>query len=145
MPTATDILALKGYSILHVPPTSTVLDAVHKMNQHGCGAIVILDEGRTLGMFTERDVLRRVIGDAKDPAATRVGDVMTTDVICCEPTADIDDISTLMRNRRIRHLPVCDAEGDMLGIISIGDINAYNASNQEARIQHLSDYIYGRV
>lgn len=145
MANATDLLARKGYSVLHVPPGCTVLDAVAKMNQHGVGALVVMDEGQVLGMFTERDVLRRVVGGQLDARTTTVGEVMTTEVISCRPNAEIDDLGTLMRNRRVRHIPICDEEGDLLGLISIGDVNAWNASNQEATIQNLNEYIYGRV
>jgi CBS domain-containing protein len=145
MATATDILARKGYSILHVPPSCTVLDAVHKMNQHGVGALVVLDEGQLLGMFTERDVLRRVVGECRDASTMPVGDVMTSDIHTCRPTDDIEDIATLMRNHRVRHVPICDEEGDLLGLVSIGDINAWNLNHQEAQIENLSNYIYGRA
>ena len=145
MATATEILARKGHSILHVPRSSTALDAVHKMNQHGIGALMVIDEGKLLGMFTERDVLRRVIGEGREPSSILVGDVMTTEVHSCRPTDDIDDIATVMRNRRIRHVPICNEEGDLLGLISIGDINAWNLSKQEAQIENLSNYIYGRA
>ena len=96
-------------------------------------------------MFTERDVLRRVIGENRDPATTAVGEVMTTEVVCCGPLTDVDEISCIMKDRRIRHLPVCDGDGDVLGMISMGDVNAVHASCQEAHITYLNEYLYGRV
>jgi CBS domain-containing protein len=97
------------------------------------------------GMFTERDVLRRVVGERRDPASTTVRSVMTTDVICCRPTTDMDDISSIMQQKRVRHLPVCEEDGDLLGMISIGDVNAVHASSQLAHIEYLNDYCFGRA
>jgi CBS domain-containing protein len=145
MPSANDILARKGFSIFVVPSTCTVLDAVERMNQHRVGAVVVMDQGNMRGMFTERDVLRRVVGERRDPATTHVADVMTTDVICCGPSTDMDEISAIMKERRVRHLPVCDRDGDLLGMISIGDVNAQHATHQEATITYLNEYLYGRV
>lgn len=144
MPTVQDVLSEKGQKLFTTAPTATVLQAVNQMNQHKCGAVVVMDGDGVAGIFTERDVLTRVIGEGRSPATTFVGEVMTSQVVCCDPHADLDEVSALMRNRRIRHVPVCE-DGRLVGLISIGDINAYSASNQEAHIHFLSEYIYGRV
>ena len=70
---------------------------------------------------------------------------MTSEVICCHPDDDLDEISALMQQKRVRHVPVCDGNGRIMGMISIGDVNAHHASHQEAHINFLSEYIYGRV
>jgi CBS-domain-containing membrane protein len=70
---------------------------------------------------------------------------MTGDVACCAPDADVDEVGALMKERRIRHVPVCGDEGNLIGLVSIGDINAHHASAQAATIHFLNDYIYGRV
>jgi len=145
MPTASDILSRKGFSVFVVPSNSTVLEAVERMNQLRVGAVVVMDQGKMRGMFTERDVLRRVVGERRDPAITKVESVMTTEVICCGANTDMDEISAIMKERRVRHLPVCDHEGDLLGMISIGDVNALHATHQEATIHYLNEYLYGRV
>lgn len=145
MPSARDILAQKGFSVHAIVSSSSVLEAVERMNQLRVGAVVVMDQGRVAGMFTERDVLRRVMGENRDAASTSVADVMTTEVICCPPDTDLDEISGIMRTSRVRHLPVCDEDGDMLGMISIGDVNAFHASKQEATITYLNEYLYGRV
>ncbi len=145
MPTALDILSSKGSTVHSIEPQSSVLAAISKMNQHKLGALVVMHQGRVVGMFTERDVLRRVVGEQRDPATTSVAEVMTSDVICVGPTADIDDIAAIMQQKRIRHLPVCDQDHELLGLISIGDVNAFHSSNQEAQIHFLSEYIYGRA
>ena len=145
MPTALDVLSTKGSTIHSIEPEATVLTAIRKMNQHKLGALVVMHEGRIAGMFTERDVLRRVVGEEREPSNVTVAEVMTSDVICVGPTTDIDEISAIMQQRRIRHVPVCDQDHELLGMISIGDLNAFHASHQEAHIQSLNEYIYGRA
>ena len=147
MPTANDILAHKGFSVFIVPAGATVREAVDRMNQLKVGAVGVSDggDGHLSGMFTERDVLRRVVGENRDPSATLVSQVMTEEVVCCGPDTEVDEISCIMKEKRIRHLPVCDGDGDVLGMISMGDVNAIHASCQEAHITYLNEYLYGRV
>ena len=145
MPTVRNVLASKVQGVESTSPESTVLEAVNQMNEHKIGALVVMDGAKVAGIFTERDVLRRVVGDQKDPATTRVGQVMTSKVVCCDPDADLDEVATLMKNRRIRHVPVCNGDGRLLGMISIGDVNAANTVTQEATIHFLNEYIYGRA
>ena len=146
MPSVMDILADKGSDVFTISPVATVLEATHAMNDQKIGALVVKDGGgRVMGIFTERDVLRRVIAEERSPNSVRVGEVMTRDVVCCPPETDIDEASRIMRDRRVRHLPVCDGDGTLLGLVSIGDLNAYHASSQEAQIHFLSEYVYGRA
>ena len=145
MPMVQDILAMKGNQVHTIPPAATALDAIRKMNQHKIGALLVMEDGHVVGIFTERDVLRRVVGMERSPSEMKVSEVMTADVICVQPEADLDDISTIMKEKKIRHVPVCDEAGKLQGMISIGDVNAYHASNQEATIHFLSEYIYGRA
>ena len=145
MPTVQDVLANKGSSLHAVDSQMTVLKATQLMNEHKIGAVVVTENGRVAGIFTERDVLTRVVAQQLPPAETLVADVMTRDVICCDTTADLDDVSAIMKDRRIRHIPVCMNEGELAGLISIGDVNAQYASNQQQHIHFLSDYIYGRT
>jgi CBS domain-containing protein len=101
-------------------------------------------EGPTVsGIFSERDVLRRVVAERRDPAAVRVREVMTQEVICCRPDTDVNEARSVFRNRRIRHLPVVDREEKLLGLVSIGDLNAFDAVVQESTIHLLHEYIYG--
>lgn len=145
MATVKDILAEKGsHSLQAVPTDATVLEATRKMNQHGIGSLVVMEGEQVVGIFTERDVLRRVVAAERDPAHTTVGEVMSRQVICVSPDTDLDELSAIMKQKRIRHLPV-SREGEVIGMVSIGDLNAYNSSNQEMTIHYLSDYIYGRV
>jgi CBS domain-containing protein len=145
MPSVRDVLAVKGEQVHSVSPQTTVLDTIRKMNQHKIGAVLVMHDGQVAGIFTERDVLRRVIGEEKSPAAMRVAEVMTEDLICVAPETDLDDVAAIMKQKKIRHIPVCTPDGKLHGMISIGDLNAYHASNQEQQIHFLNEYIYGRV
>jgi CBS domain-containing protein len=145
MPMVQDVLATKGNQVHSVEPSATALDAIKRMNQHKIGALLVMERGQVVGIFTERDVLRRVVGMERSPADMKVADVMTADVICVEPETDLDDVATIMKEKKIRHVPVCDSDGRVQGMISIGDVNAHHASNQEMTIHFLSEYIYGRV
>jgi CBS domain-containing protein len=145
MPTVASLVAHKGEHIHAIAPSATVFEAVRQMNEHQIGALVVMRDERVVGMFTERDVLRRVMAENRSPRQVIVGEVMTTDVICCRPDADVEEASRIMKDRRVRHLPICDGDGNLHGLISIGDLNAFYASTQEQTINHLTDYIYGRV
>src|SRR4051812_26810419 len=97
MPIVQDILLTKGRAIVSTTPNATVFDAVNKMNQHKLGALVVMQGDQVAGIFTERDVLRRVLGEDRNPKATFVGEVMTTDVYCCAPDTELDEVSTVMQ------------------------------------------------
>lgn len=141
MATVGELLAKKGSHVHTVSPSATVLDATRTMNEHRIGGLVVTQEGRMVGIFTERDVLRRVVAEQRSPAAVSVAEVMTTDVICCPPSTTVEETSRIMRDERVRHLPVCDADGRVIGLVSIGDVNAFHAGVQEATIQLLSEYV----
>ena len=145
MPTALEILTEKGMNVYSTTTDQTVLAATRKMNQHHIGAMMVMDGERVAGIFTERDVLQRVIGEERQPSDITVGEVMTRDVVCCGPDATLEEMSEMMRSRRIRHIPICDEDGKLMGLISIGDINARHATQQSMEIHYLNEYIYGRV
>jgi CBS domain-containing protein len=145
MATVQDILARKGFDVHTIASSETVLDATQMMNDRRVGAVVVMDQGNLVGMFTERDVLRRVVAARRDPQFTYVGEVMTRDVLCVPPNADVDQVSAIMKSKRVRHLPVTSADGDLMGIISIGDINAFYTSNQAHQIEWLNEYVFGRA
>jgi CBS domain-containing protein len=146
MATVQDILSTKSAKVLTTRRDATVLEAINKMNEHGVGALVVCEGPIVVGMFTERDVLKKVAVSDHSPREIKVEDVMTYDVVCTGPREDVDEVRAVMKNRRFRHLPVCDErDGHLLGLISIGDLNAFEASHREATIHFLSEYIYGRV
>jgi CBS domain-containing protein len=145
MPTALEILSSKGNHVYSISPEDTVLEATRRMNQHRIGAMMVMNGQRVAGIFTERDVLQRVIGEMRNPGDISVGEVMTRDIVCCGPDSTLEEMSEIMRSRRIRHIPICDEEGQLMGLISIGDINAHHATQQSMQIHYLNEYIYGRV
>ena len=123
---------------------TNALQAALLMNEHHIGGLVVIDQGRVAGMMTERDVLR-LVAEGRNPAITTVGDMMTSEVICCSPQTPLDEAKSAMKNRRVRHIPVV-SDGDRLeGVISIGDLNAYETADHEQTIFLMSEYIYGRV
>jgi CBS domain-containing protein len=137
------LLGDKGRQVYTVAPTATVREAVRAMNEKGVGALLVIEEGCPVGIFTERDVLRRVVDEGRNPQSTRVAEVMTQDVLVVEPTTPVEKVMATMTERRIRHLPVVE-DGKLVGLVSIGDVTRWVSVNQEAHIQQMTDYITGR-
>ena len=135
-----DILERKGSQVQTIGPAASVLQATLVMNEHKIGALVVVEQGQIAGMFTERDVLQRIVAQERDPARTSVADVMTSEVVCCTPETSLDEVATAMRNRRIRHLPVCKNDR-LVGIVSIGDLVKWKISEVEAEADGLKAYI----
>lgn len=146
MPSVSDILSAKGSQVFTVGPESSVLDAALLMNEHKIGCLVVVAESEhVVGMFSERDILRRVVTEQRDPAATAVGDVMTDEIICCRPYTKLLEARGVMKNRRVRHLPVLNDDDKLVGLISIGDLNAHDMHERESTIYVMEQYIYGRT
>lgn len=146
MDTVFDLLHAKQLrAVVAVPPEATVWQATSLMNDQGIGSVLVVRGRRLAGIFTERDVLRRVVGESRSPDDTPVGDVMTSDVICCGQETPVEEVAELMRSHRIRHLPVLDAGGDVIGVVSIGDVNARRFACCETALHQVEDYIYRRA
>lgn len=147
MALVSDILSIKGSKVYTITPDATVYEAVARMNQHKLGALVVVsreDPQDVLGIFTERDVMRRVVGQLRYADLVVVGEVMTRDMVSCAPTLPIEEAAQIMQEQRIRHLPVLDDNDRLCGMLSIGDINAWHVSRANATITELNDYILGR-
>ena len=136
------LLERKGSAVHSVAPTLSVYDAVAEMNRHRIGAIVVLDGSRLVGIFTERDVLRRVVGAGLDPKRALVADVMSSGVLIIAPEATIEEAMNIFTEKRCRHLPVV-CGGQLRGVISIGDITRWMADSHRAEAEHLRNYITG--
>jgi CBS domain-containing protein len=145
MATVRDILAKKGPQVWSIGGEATVLDAARFMTEHKIGAVLVLDGEHIVGMFSERDILQRVVAEGRDPIQTMVSEVMTDEVACCTPDTSLEEARGAMKNRRIRHLPVVDGDKRLLGLISIGDLNAFQVAHQEQTIFLLNEYLYGRA
>lgn len=141
MATVRDVLAGKGNEVITLPPTATVLEAARLMNERGIGCVVIATGGVLEGIFTERDVLRRVVAEGRDPATSVLREVMTTSLITCSPQASLDECASVMTQRGFRHLPVMGDAG-LCGVVSSRDVLASCVAEQQTTIQHLNSYVF---
>lgn len=146
MGTVHDILSRKNHhqplGTLAVPPEADVLSAARIMNDHKIGSVLVMEQTRLVGILTERDILTRIVARQKDPATTRVAEVMTRSVLTCRPTTRLNEARKVMRDQRIRHLPVLDGDA-VVGMISIGDLNHAEHDILVETIQSLEVYIAG--
>jgi CBS domain-containing protein len=136
-----DILGKKGSVIIALPTTASVLDASRVMSERGVGGVLVMQEGKLAGIFTERDILRRVVAEERDTAKTLLREVMTAAVLTCAPETTLEECREIMTARRIRHLPVIGADG-LCGVISSGDVLAFTVADQQSTIQDLNRYVY---
>jgi CBS domain-containing protein len=145
MPTVQDILDRKGNKIITISPQATVLEAAQKMQTERIGALLVLGDSREmLGIFTERDILQRVVAKQRDPSGTRVEEVMSTPVACCKPATTVAECRDAMTINRIRHLPVVQ-DKDLVGMVSSGDLIAQEVRSQQSTIEYLHAYLQGRM
>jgi CBS domain-containing protein len=136
------ILDRKGARVVSIRADASVLEAARVMNTHRIGALVVTEGGKVIGIFTERDILNRVVAAERDAAATLVRDVMTTPVAVCAPQTTRLECRTVMRHRRIRHLPVVDGDR-LVGIVSIGDVLEVGEAEDQETIRYLHEYLFG--
>ena len=136
------LLQRKGSAVHGIAPTLSIFEAVAEMNRLRIGAIVILENGKLAGIFTERDVLRRVVGAGVDTKVMLVSDVMTRDVLTVTPETTVEEVAAMFTEKRCRHLPVVSGE-KLIGLISIGDISRWVADAHAAEAEHLRNYISG--
>ena len=141
MATVRDILRRKGETVVSVPPTTRVLEAAQLMNERGIGAVVVTEGSALTGIFTERDVMRRVVAVQRDPATTQVSEVMTTSLVTTTSAATVEQCAAMMTSRRIRHLPVLDGDA-LTGMVTIGDLMAFQVDEQASTIAQLNSYVY---
>jgi CBS domain-containing protein len=137
-----DILRTKGTEVITVAPDQPVLAAVKILSEHRIGALVVRHGDEVDGIISERDVLNLVAGDPGAVALTLVRDVMTQEVIVAVPEDDLDYVMNIMTENRIRHLPIVE-DGQLHGIVSIGDVVNSMRRSVESENRHLKDYIHG--
>tara|TARA_Y100001933_G_scaffold18904_1_gene16213 strand:- start:184 stop:630 length:447 start_codon:yes stop_codon:yes gene_type:complete len=124
-----------------VSPETTVLEASQIMNDQHIGSLLVVGhEGGLVGIVTERDFLRRVIADQRDPSETSVSEIMTRSILTCTPDTRLEEVRATMRDRRVRHMPVIDA-GRLVGMISIGDLNFAESQSLTQQVEQLEMYI----
>ena len=137
------ILKNKGSQIWSLAPDATVYEAISTMAEKNVGALLVVSEGKLVGIISERDYARKVILKDKSSKKTLVGDIMTSPVITVTPGHTLDECMQIMTDNRIRHLPVIEGE-KLVGTISIGDLVKAIISTQAETIQQLDNYITGK-
>lgn len=132
----------KGRALHAVPTTVTVIEAVQKMNQHKVGAVLVMNGNRLAGIFTERDVMTRVIAASLDPKTTPITKAMSANVLTVAPEATVQEVMDIFAEKRCRHLPVIQHDV-LVGLISIGDVSRWVANAHRAEAESLRQYIAG--
>jgi len=126
--------------VVSIAPGAPVIDAVRLMAERRIGALLVMDAGRLAGIVSERDYARKIVLEGRSSMDTPVRDIMTADVISVTPDDSADRCMQLVTDRRIRHLPVLD-RGDVVGVISIGDLVKAVIEDQRRELDHLQRYI----
>jgi CBS domain-containing protein len=143
MNTALDkVLEQKGRQVYVTSPTQSALDAIKSMQDKRVGALIVVDKGVPVGVFTERDVLNRVVTCESDPAKISVADVMTKNLVVVSPDTTVQQAMAIVTEKRCRHLPVMDGD-EMVGVVSSGDLAHWLAKKQNYEIESLVRYITG--
>lgn len=142
MKTVCQLLQVKGNRVCSVSPETTVYEALRVMAEHNIGALLVLRQSELVGIFSERDYARKVALCGKSSRDTRVEEIMTGKVDCVSPAQSVHQCMELMTQKHIRHLPVVE-NGQLVGVISIGDVVKAVISEQEFTIEQLESYITG--
>jgi CBS domain-containing protein len=122
-------------------PTATILDACRLLTEHRIGAVLVLDEAsHVVGVFSERDVVRRIAEHGVRALDLPLGEVMTRNVLTCKPEDSVDDVMAVMTARRVRHLPVLD-DGKLIGLVSIGDVVKHRLDEAALEVDSLREYV----
>ncbi len=137
------ILKNKGSQVWSLAPDATVYEAIVLMSKKNIGALLVVSEGKLVGIISERDYARKVILQGKSSIETLVGEIMTSPVIAVTPGHTVDECMQIMTSNHIRHLPVLEGE-KLVGAISLGDLVKAVISTQAQTIQQLGNYITGK-
>ena len=136
------LLNYKGHDVWWVTPSTTVYDALVLMAEKNCGALMVLEAGKLVGIFSERDYARKIILKGKTSKDTLVEEIMSTQVYVVRPQQTIEECMAIMSAKHFRHLPVME-DDKAVGMISIGDVVKTIISEQEFTIKQLEHYITG--
>jgi CBS domain-containing protein len=135
------IIKHKGSDVFTVSPDASLSEAARELHDRGVGALVVRDAGSVVGMVSERDIVRELAAGGPDALAGPVRERMTRDVIFAAPHETVDALLARMTDRRVRHLPVVSGQGELCGLVSIGDLVKHKISEVEAEAQTLKNYI----
>jgi CBS domain-containing protein len=140
-----EILSAKGSAVATIDPGASLADATASLRDHGIGALIVSANGSTIGgILSERDVVRALAAHGGSTLGRAVSTAMSDDVVTCTPGDTVDQLMAMMTDRRIRHVPVTDESGSLVGIISIGDVVKARLGQLEHENDQLYDYIQGR-
>ncbi|XXK29238.1 CBS domain-containing protein [Arenicellales bacterium nBUS_45] len=142
MRTLDQILEIKGYEVVTARPDATVFEGLSLLAKHEVGALVVVDVNQPVGLLSERDYARKVSLKGLSSRNVLVRDIMASPVISVAATLTVDKTLGIMTDRRIRHLPVLDGQGQITGIVSIGDLVKDIIAEQQFTIEQLQHYIY---
>ena len=143
MSNVSEILREKGGSLYRIDAEASVLDAVRSMVEANVGALLVTENGEITGIVTERDYLRRVTLEGRDERETPVREVMTKPLVVVTPDTSVEECLALVTERRIRHLPVAE-QGQVTGLVSIGDLVKFVSKRQSFELRYLHEYINAR-
>ena len=138
--TLSDILDAKGRNVWSVSPQSSAYEALEMLADKDIGALVVVDQDKVVGIFSERDYARKIVLKGKSSKETTVAELMAQPVTYVLPWTSISECMTLMTNKHVRHLPVMEND-KLVGIVTIGDVVKAIISEQEAVIQELKGYV----
>lgn len=142
MKTLQRVLEAKGNQVFSVGPDTTVFDALGEMSERDVGALIVMEDGKVVGIFSERDYARKIILAGKASRETSVREIMTSRVIYARPELSLEECLALMTDKRIRHLPVMRGD-DLVGVVSIGDLVKGIIDDQRFLISQLESYVSG--
>lgn len=142
MGAVSNLLDSKGHDVLTVDPDSSIHEAIQKMAEISAGTAVVMEGGAVVGILSERDVIRKILLQTKCMDSNTVRDIMTTELTTITPETSLDKCMKIITEKRIRHLPVLQ-DGNLCGIISIGDVVKYLLVEKDFKIKNLETYING--
>src|SRR5258708_5909848 len=135
------ILKQKGARVWSIGPEATVYEALERMSDEGIGALLVMEGSTVVGVLSERDYARKIILKGRSSKKTTVQEIMISPPLTISPGCSVDEAMRIMTEHRVRHLPVVDAAGTVLGIVSIGDLVKWIITSHEKTIEQLESYI----
>ena len=132
---------IKDRKTFTVQDDQTVFDVARFLVEHNIGAVPVLHDKKLVGIFSERDIMKRVVAEARDPRTTKVSDIMTKGPVTVTPESTVEECMVLMRDHNCRHLPICQ-DNSLWGLISLRDVLAHDIAEKEEEARHLKAYIH---